>query len=298
DRCMDILSLFSSWESLPWSALNRTLSFLHTNKECIDLANLSKVSTHFNYVVKEFMGYARNRPGLKRIDLSRFQDGLMLQVCLFPANIPFYDLTTLDWSRFKRSILSYSKTCALEVELRGADDLALKQVQGLLSAPVQRVLVEELDGCLSASEFALFTDVLQHLTSISSSMLINVVLDDETAPSILSIASRTTKKFKLNSNDRENPHQVLSYPVAFFNQLDCQEVSLLWWSNYYSDVDLFFGLPYTFWEEFLNEKFKKRSIKYCEIVRYDEEGDEIVEKMRNVPITFPDDVIELIGWVK
>ncbi|GMR57035.1 hypothetical protein PMAYCL1PPCAC_27230, partial [Pristionchus mayeri] len=297
DRSSDLLE-YPSWESLPWPALNRTLSFLHTNKECFDLANLSKVSTHFNNAVKEFMRSARNRPGLECVALYITKEGLMVQMYLYRSNLPFYGLGALDWSRFKRSIRNYSPTCMMEVELRGADDPAVSQLHGLLSAPIERVCIEELHGCLSAVDLTLFSDVLQYIPSISFALLINVVLDDETAPFMLSISSRTKNKFWFDSTDRENPHPVLSDPAAFFNQLDCDEVSFSDWYDYDSVVPHFLGLPYSFWEGFVNEKFKRGSIEYCEIMRIDENGQQIVEKMSNAPITLSDDVIDILGWVK
>ncbi|GMR43585.1 hypothetical protein PMAYCL1PPCAC_13780, partial [Pristionchus mayeri] len=99
----DDLAELSVWEVLPWPVLNHILSFLHTNKECIDLANLSQVSTSFNRAVKEFLGTVKNRPGIEEVVMDNTEEGLMVEMLLFSSNLPFYNLTNLNWSRFERS---------------------------------------------------------------------------------------------------------------------------------------------------------------------------------------------------
>ncbi|GMR57850.1 hypothetical protein PMAYCL1PPCAC_28045, partial [Pristionchus mayeri] len=86
-----------SWESLPWPALNRVFSLLRTDEECKDLANIAMVSTYFRAEVKKFMGTPSNRPGVDYARFSKSENGLEIGMTFFPTNIPFYDLSRLDW---------------------------------------------------------------------------------------------------------------------------------------------------------------------------------------------------------
>ncbi|GMR38149.1 hypothetical protein PMAYCL1PPCAC_08344, partial [Pristionchus mayeri] len=79
---IDIPSL--SWiESLPWPALNRLFHFLHNKAESTDLANLSKVSSHIQNEVMEFVKRDNNHPGFKRVMLIKTWDALLVEFALY-----------------------------------------------------------------------------------------------------------------------------------------------------------------------------------------------------------------------
>ncbi|GMR57852.1 hypothetical protein PMAYCL1PPCAC_28047, partial [Pristionchus mayeri] len=125
---------YPSWESLPWPALDRIFSFLRTDEECYDLANLANVSTHFRAAVKKYMGTPSNRPGLESVYILKSSNGLDIGVTFFPINIPFYDLSKLDWGRFERVPIGLDH---LRVMLKDSEDPAVEQVTVLLSTTIQ-----------------------------------------------------------------------------------------------------------------------------------------------------------------
>ncbi|GMR57853.1 hypothetical protein PMAYCL1PPCAC_28048, partial [Pristionchus mayeri] len=117
---------YPSWESLPWPALDRIFSFLRTDEECFDLSNLANLSSHFRAQVKKFIGTPSNQPGVDFVEFTKTDDGLEIWMELFPSNIPFYDLSKVDWGRFKRSIRC-GRPC-LEATLKDSEDDTVEQV--------------------------------------------------------------------------------------------------------------------------------------------------------------------------
>ncbi|GMR56794.1 hypothetical protein PMAYCL1PPCAC_26989, partial [Pristionchus mayeri] len=110
----------SRWETLPWKArpaLDRICFHLRTNEECTDLANFSVVCKSFRNVVKEFMMRKTNRCGLKLVNIMKTEASMEVEIFIFPSNIAFLDLATLDGMRIERSINSGFPT--LRVKLTG-----------------------------------------------------------------------------------------------------------------------------------------------------------------------------------
>ncbi|GMR55301.1 hypothetical protein PMAYCL1PPCAC_25496, partial [Pristionchus mayeri] len=54
----------------PMLALERICHHLYNPFDGKDLANLSKVSHHYNNVVMKFMGEPNNRPGIKKVQFQ------------------------------------------------------------------------------------------------------------------------------------------------------------------------------------------------------------------------------------
>ncbi|GMR31271.1 hypothetical protein PMAYCL1PPCAC_01466, partial [Pristionchus mayeri] len=125
----------------------------------------SQVSTHFYKGVHEFLRTAGNRPGLKAVELQKTENGLRMRILLYPNNLPFYDLTRLDWSRFERSM--ECKIPILQVMLSGAEDPAVEQVFDLLSAPIRRIDIEGNDCLLSSDDLSLCAKLLEQASRIS-----------------------------------------------------------------------------------------------------------------------------------
>ncbi|GMR57286.1 hypothetical protein PMAYCL1PPCAC_27481, partial [Pristionchus mayeri] len=116
-----------SWESLPWPPLERIFYHLWTNGDCLDLTNLAKVSTFFHAGVMEFMKRDINQPALEKVFLSKclFTNKITCEIALFRSNLPYYDLSGLDWSRFDRVTNKPSPT--LVVNPTGIDDVIVDQ---------------------------------------------------------------------------------------------------------------------------------------------------------------------------
>ncbi|GMR33325.1 hypothetical protein PMAYCL1PPCAC_03520, partial [Pristionchus mayeri] len=114
-----------------WPALNRLFAHLFTKRECTDLDNLSKVSTHFHHGVKEFMKREDNRPGIRAVHFVKTIDGMVVIIDLFASNIAFYDLANLDMGRLKRSMMSRIVPSML-VTLAGPEDSIIEQLADFL----------------------------------------------------------------------------------------------------------------------------------------------------------------------
>ncbi|GMR31389.1 hypothetical protein PMAYCL1PPCAC_01584, partial [Pristionchus mayeri] len=62
-----------SWSTLPAISrpfINRLCFHLRNDEECVDLANLAKVSAHFYTGVHNYMKKAENRPGFAQVTIS------------------------------------------------------------------------------------------------------------------------------------------------------------------------------------------------------------------------------------
>ncbi|GMR38144.1 hypothetical protein PMAYCL1PPCAC_08339, partial [Pristionchus mayeri] len=144
------------WESLPWPALDRISFHLRTNEDCSDLTNISIVSTHFRTGVTKFMNRLENRPTIENISILKDDNGLVARVYLFPSNLPFHGLTTLDSRRFHRS--GNSDQPRIEVEVNGPEDPILEQVSGILSTSIKKVEITAWN--FSSTDFSLCTQLL------------------------------------------------------------------------------------------------------------------------------------------
>ncbi|GMR52695.1 hypothetical protein PMAYCL1PPCAC_22890, partial [Pristionchus mayeri] len=228
-------------------------------RECTDLANLAEVSTHFRAGVKEFMRRAENRPGIRNVDLRKNEQGrLNVYMFLYPSNIPFYGLSSLDKGRFR--MYSNSLDPRIKVILNGPQDSLVEQVSDMLSSCIKKAYIhgyrftpEDLSLC-------------KHLLRDSTIPFLDIStkLDDTTAPIVLSLASHT-EEFMLYYDD-----QLLSDPANFVNQLASYPISSFLIVDWYTSTSSYFGLQNSFWEKFLNEVrmfFIIVHRKFCEVKR-------------------------------
>ncbi|GMR52210.1 hypothetical protein PMAYCL1PPCAC_22405, partial [Pristionchus mayeri] len=119
-----------SWSTLPAISrpfINRLCFHLRNDEECADLANLAQVSTHFHIGVNKYMKRSDNRPGVKYAHFHKNEDRLILKVLLYPSNLPFYDMNTLNFGRFSR--WGNSLEPRMSVNLNGHEDPILKLVR-------------------------------------------------------------------------------------------------------------------------------------------------------------------------
>ncbi|GMR38136.1 hypothetical protein PMAYCL1PPCAC_08331, partial [Pristionchus mayeri] len=97
----------SNWGILPSKArpaFELLCSYLRTDYECLDLSNFFQVSSQFRSLVMEFLHKKKNRPAFHSVRLKNSKAGLRVVIFLLPINLPFYDVSHLDWGRFKRSM--------------------------------------------------------------------------------------------------------------------------------------------------------------------------------------------------
>ncbi|GMR40404.1 hypothetical protein PMAYCL1PPCAC_10599, partial [Pristionchus mayeri] len=179
------LSRLESLETREWPAHERILSFLRTDAEWSDLANLSKVSTHFRRCVFEFMKKGIYRPGIKELELYRAEEGLIVEIRLFVSNIPFQDLSILKSDRFSRSMVGTS--LAAQALLKGKEDPILEGVTALLSTSIQSLCVVAFTGP-SSPVFALSAQLLRASTIRDLSLNFGV-LDNSNAYCVITIRS-------------------------------------------------------------------------------------------------------------
>ncbi|GMR58035.1 hypothetical protein PMAYCL1PPCAC_28230 [Pristionchus mayeri] len=274
-----------SWDSLPWPACKRIFFFLHTYEDCIDLANLSKVSTQFHSGVKEFMCKDENRLKFNQVSMEKNDDGLEVSIHFFPSNLPYHDLASLDWPRYEK--LKRDSDPILRVTLSGDEDPIVDEVFRLLSSLIESVVVGAFASELfSPEDFALCARLLSASTvdDIDSEC---AILDDSRAPSIISICSHAGR---INmSLDREDDAEGLSNPTAFITQLYAlppTSVCLL------DHSFLFFGLPNSYWKKFLDEKLASNSM-YSVMT-----GSMGMRLVREAPIALPQSPIRWIEWVR
>ncbi|GMR33413.1 hypothetical protein PMAYCL1PPCAC_03608, partial [Pristionchus mayeri] len=273
-----------SWESLPWPALRRACDYLLIKKDCSNMANLSQVSTHFYTGVHQFMKIAENRPALSSAHLWRRKGRLAVRVFLYPSNLPFYGLASLNARRFSRYRNHHGPH--VEVDLKGPNDRIIEQVVNLLSAPIGEVTIQGHVHGFSAEDLSLCARVLRGST-IGKVEVQRNLLDDVTSPSILEIAS-SAKVLEVTTQDTD-----LSDPASFVTQLasmDLTRVSLC--DNFFSAL---LDLPNEFWTTFLNEKLSNGSFEYVEILGVGMER----TKFTKSPIDLPDhSFFSYIDWKK
>ncbi|GMR58001.1 hypothetical protein PMAYCL1PPCAC_28196 [Pristionchus mayeri] len=277
--CRVDLSESPSLDTLPWPALNRLFTFLYSNLECTDLANMAKVSIYLRAMVKEFLGSDDNRPGLKEVTLRKKNEGLEVWMRIFLSNAPFYDLTGLDGSRFRRSRDLYTSSPAVRVMLTGAEDTVVEQAARLLSAPVGHVDIQ------STADLALCLPLLR-ASFIRHIRFCLPALDDTTAPCVLSMASRA-ESVAIDLGV-QNGTEGLSDPAAFIKELFSTVPSHVYLYNY---SPLFFGLPNSFWVNFFNEKLSNGSLDWVEVGFQS-------ERMIRAPIILSDRHFARVLWMK
>ncbi|GMR56984.1 hypothetical protein PMAYCL1PPCAC_27179, partial [Pristionchus mayeri] len=243
---------YSVIESLQWRArpaLKRIFSHLHTNEECTDLYNLYEACPLFYSGVRGFMKRDINRAGLKLVRLRNSEGSLEVRCVLYPDNLPFYDLESLESSGRLTRHRHWGQP-ALQVTLTGLEDL-IEQLSKLISLSIKDVEVGENSGVLSPSNLELCAKMLSNAT-VGTLRCKEVSLDDITVPLIISIASRA-KEFHLRIDSGEPP----SDPEAFITQLFDVVSASVYLDDYRRDS--FFDYL-GFWKRFLNEKLSNRSI--------------------------------------
>ncbi|GMR52214.1 hypothetical protein PMAYCL1PPCAC_22409, partial [Pristionchus mayeri] len=129
---------------------------------------------------------------------------------LYPSNLPFYGVSTLDSGRFTR--LGHSIDPGLRVILNGPEDSVVDQVYDLLSSSINDAVILGMDFAAPA-DFSFCAHLLRNST-IFNLQLINPRLDDTIFPHILSLAAHTVKEFYI-----EGKATGLSNPASFISQL-------------------------------------------------------------------------------
>ncbi|GMR33282.1 hypothetical protein PMAYCL1PPCAC_03477 [Pristionchus mayeri] len=94
-----------SWDAIPWPPLERICHYLFNPYDGTDLANLAKVSAHYNNGVMKFMNGRNIRPGIRSVtfvyDPDSEMDVVRVSIVLVHAYLPFYDLNELNKRRCK-----------------------------------------------------------------------------------------------------------------------------------------------------------------------------------------------------
>ncbi|GMR52182.1 hypothetical protein PMAYCL1PPCAC_22377, partial [Pristionchus mayeri] len=270
-----ILNRFSSWESLPWPATKRIYCHLRTDDDCVDLVNLPEVSTHFRTGVKGFMKRDDNRPGIRTVHLIKSNAGWNIWILLYPSNLPFHALDALDAARFTRSGDSHNHK--LEVTLNGPEDSVVEQVFGLLSTHIKEAWID----LRTSPDFMLCSQLLRKST-FGKLGIIRPILDDTTAPYILSLAS-LSKEIEFRCKETQ-----LSDPAAFITQLDSTVSS----AGLVDSSSLFFGLPHSFWKKFLNQKLASGTFDSIET------GNMNGQKVMKAPFILPDTPLRFTKWYR
>ncbi|GMR31397.1 hypothetical protein PMAYCL1PPCAC_01592, partial [Pristionchus mayeri] len=173
----------------------------------------------------------------------------------------------------------------LRVALNGLEDPIVEQVSDFLSSSISATYIyfSDVTSHSSLPDYQLYTHFLRN--SILARLVANVVtLDDNTASSILSVASHT-KDIRVNCREAR-----LSDPASFITSISL-DVSSSSISDLSSNNSSFFGLPHSFWNTFLNEKLANGSFEYTETRNM--EG-----VIRKAPFILPDTPIRQLEWIK
>ncbi|GMR58002.1 hypothetical protein PMAYCL1PPCAC_28197 [Pristionchus mayeri] len=267
------------WEALADVPFKKVLSLLKTGDHCKYLGNLSQVSTRFRDRVRRFMWDPKNRVGLERVYLIKSREGLEVSIRFFPPNLPFHDITNLDWSRFKRS-KEAKPFPLLKVTLTGAEDPVVERVVALLSDLICLVDIRYAE----AADLKLVEHLL-HASTIDQIFINFSELDENTAPSIVSLASQA-KAVNIQLLRGENSVALID-PVDFVEQIFIATSRLTLGHN----SPYFFGLHNSFWKDFLDEML---STGHAESVQ--------VGMMRKTikrgRVIFTESLIERLKWEK
>ncbi|GMR31467.1 hypothetical protein PMAYCL1PPCAC_01662 [Pristionchus mayeri] len=243
------------------------------------------VSARFYSTVNEFMARPVNRPGLKKVILRSDVDALNVFIDLYPNNIPFYNREKWIRGRYK----FFPAHSSLALALSGLNDPMIEQVADLLSTRIQRVLVRGFGYVDRSSNVMNLYERLLRAATIKQLNFTDTLLDDDTAPHVISIASRANR---LNFRLYELLATGLSDTADFINKLCTTTISH---AEIHDDMNesssVFFGLPHSFWNKFLSEKLRNGSFARIEAGR-------IFDKKRweKAPVTLPNSRIYWIHW--
>ncbi|GMR57755.1 hypothetical protein PMAYCL1PPCAC_27950, partial [Pristionchus mayeri] len=253
------------WETFPWKKWpvfdGFLLPHLFTNKDCSDLLNLSKVSKLFYFGVSEFMARKKNRPGFDTLRLRRAGGGLVVEIRLFPSALSYYNLTSMDNTRFQR--LRINGGPALRVVLTGPEDPIVDQLAGFLSSSIKKVTI---GGYASEStpDFALLSLCAKILSAstIDNLKILLLILDGFSDPFIISIIARVRNHLEILFYGQ--PSSVHS--AAFITTLFSLSIRHVFLNNPNSMMhpDSFIGLPRSFWEQNILQQLSNGSIEWLE----------------------------------
>ncbi|GMR57235.1 hypothetical protein PMAYCL1PPCAC_27430, partial [Pristionchus mayeri] len=240
-RNNNALTIFSSWESIPWPALKRVCFHLLNKEDCTDLAHLAQVSTHFYSGVNDFMKRAENRPAIHNV-LMQESGGTKIRINLIESNLPFHGLANLDWGRFERSYRSNGP--ALVVTLEGPQVPIWNQATTLLSSSIKNVHIHGDPS--NPTDLSICETLLRYSTIHTLSIMHK--LDDTNTSSIINIASRSTEFIIAFDEDSQ-----LADPASFITRLDSAGSAVFSSIELIDSSSSFFGLPHSFWENYFNE---------------------------------------------
>ncbi|GMR31390.1 hypothetical protein PMAYCL1PPCAC_01585, partial [Pristionchus mayeri] len=173
----------------------------------------------------------------------------------------------------------------LRVSLNGLEDPIVEQLSNLLSSSINftRIYSVAEQYNFTPADYMLCSHLLRNSTMIR--LVLNVkILDDITAPSIMSIVSHT-KDIRIECDETR-----LSDPAAFITQLafDVSNSTLFHSSCSRSS---FFGLPHSFWKKFLYEKLSNGSFESIE-------AGNMSGKITKAPIDLPVTEMMFLKWHK
>ncbi|GMR57707.1 hypothetical protein PMAYCL1PPCAC_27902, partial [Pristionchus mayeri] len=220
-----------------------------------------QVSKIFYNGVNEFMARKKNRPGLNAVWLIKWMGQLEVYIRLFPSNISYYDLASLDNRRFQR--LRFGGGPALRVMLTGPEDPIVDQLSDFLSSSIKSVKIGGygIDSTLDSSHLSLCANLLS--ASTMDHLKISLLnLDGFSDPFIISIIARVRNHLEIFFFGQ--PSYINS--VAFITTLFSYSIRHVFLNNPNSILhpDSFIGLPRAFWEQSFNEKLSNGSIEWVE----------------------------------
>ncbi|GMR57719.1 hypothetical protein PMAYCL1PPCAC_27927, partial [Pristionchus mayeri] len=177
------------------------------------------------------------------------QGCLEMVILLFPSNLPFYDLASLDFGRFNRS-MEFGFPI-LRVMMTGPKDPIAQQLADFLSSPIKEVIIgrNDADPRLSSSHLSMCAKLLG--SSTMNKLVFNYpIIDDTTAPLIISVASRVANHLRFRFSNL----QIID-PAAFVESLCSLPIRriFLGCSTRVINQRSFFGLDRSFWGNFFNE---------------------------------------------
>ncbi|GMR57242.1 hypothetical protein PMAYCL1PPCAC_27437, partial [Pristionchus mayeri] len=145
-----------------------------------------------------------------------------VQIELFSSNLPFYNLSYLNWSLFER--YGSSLEPKLLVTLSGPNDPVVEQVSSFLSATINDSGIDDINNIFSPADLSLCLQLLRGSTL--GCIFVECELDDTTVSSFIEIASRA-KEFELCSFKESQ----LSDPAAFVTQLASMDFTRVFLSD-------------------------------------------------------------------
>ncbi|GMR34077.1 hypothetical protein PMAYCL1PPCAC_04272, partial [Pristionchus mayeri] len=129
------LAILTSWDALPWPPLERICHFLFNPYDGTNLANLAKVSVHYNNGVIKYMNGTSNRPGIDRLRFVNYGILLSVTIGIDYSTIPLFGLYKLD-NGFRKNFGGVNSP-QFDVVLRGTEDPIFKQAVSVLSTSIK-----------------------------------------------------------------------------------------------------------------------------------------------------------------